>query len=131
MKKSISFFLFLFLATFFIGCDPGHVGKTFIRNESSQTLHFKYKTYNKDTVIVIPAHSFVDVFHFGGIGSGKYYDCCACEFLEVSLQPADTTLTMTKNIMDQNSWKMTNPNKRRFSHKEIDCEFVVAQSDIQ
>jgi hypothetical protein len=131
MKKSISFYLFLLAAFAFTGCDPGHLGKTFIRNESSQVLLFKYKTYSKDTTITIPAHSVVDVFHFGGLGAGKDYDCCACEFTEISLQPADTSLTIAKNIGDQGNWNVTNENKRRFSNKEITCEFKVAQSDIQ
>lgn len=129
MKKSIA--SFLLLAVFFIGCDPGHVGKTFIRNESSQTLQLKYKTYNKDTAITILANSVVDVFHFGGLGAGKDYDCCACEFIELSLQPVDTSLTMTKNISDQSAWDVTNPNQKRFSNKEIKCEFKVTASDIQ
>jgi hypothetical protein len=116
---------------FLVGCDPGHIGKAFISNDSSYTLELKYQTHTKDTSIVIQPNSRTDVFHFGGLGSGRDYDCCVYEFTTISLQPIDTSKNMTKTITECNNWTMTNPNKRRFSNKEINCEFLVTQSDIQ
>jgi hypothetical protein len=46
-------------------------------------------------------------------------------------EPMDTTKTLTKSITNRNNWILTNPNKKRFSNKDIDCEFEVKESDIQ
>lgn len=132
MKKITELNLLIIIVTTLTltGCDPGHNGKSFIRNESSYTLQLKFKNDLKDTLILIQPNTFVDFYKFGGLGSGRDYDCCPCEFATISLQPTDTSKIMTKNITDQNNWTMTNPNKRRNSNKEIDCEFTVSQSDI-
>lgn len=126
-------FPLLFLFTLLItACDPGHLGDTYITNESSQVLELKYTKHGgKDSTIIIPAYSIRKVYHFGGLGAGRDYDCCPCEFAGLTLQPLDTNFTMTKNVMEQANWKMTNENKKKFSdHEDIKCEFTVTQSDI-
>lgn len=116
---------------FLVGCDPGHSGKVFISNNSSYTIALKYQTHTIDTSIVIQPNSRTDVFHFGGLGSGRDYEYCIYEFTTISLQPIDTSKYMTKTIADCNNWATINPNTRRFSNKEINCEFLVTPSDIQ
>jgi len=131
----------LFLLVFFltilslISCDPEHYGKVFIRNESTSILEMKYKprygNLNKDTTINIQPNMLSEIFYFSGIGPGRDYDCCTYEFMEISLQPTDTSKTMTKDITDCKNWTVFNPNVKRNSSKEIEFEFKVTQSDIQ
>lgn len=113
------------------GCDPGHFGKALIINDSSYTLALKYQTQVKDTSVVIQPNSQSDVFHFGGLGSGRDYVWCVYEFRTISLQPIDTSKYMIKTITDCNNWTTSNPNTRQLSNKEINCAFLVTQTDIQ
>lgn len=73
----------------------------------------------------------MEVNYFGGLGEGRAYDCCPCEFIEASLQPIDTSKTINKNFTERNNWLMENKNKRRYSNKDIRCVFEVKDSDIQ
>ena len=130
-KTKFYFIYILGIILFLTSCDPAHNGKTFIRNESSFTLELKYKTHINDTLIIIPPFSLVDILHFGGIGAGRDYDCCACEWVEISLQPTNTSKSLTKSITDNKNWTITNPNKKRFSNEEIDCEFSILETDLQ
>jgi len=114
-------------------CDPAHNGNSYINNQSTFELRLDFKSYSPlhDTTILIQPNTTLNFFKLGGLGAGKDYDCCPCDFETITLQPTDTSKSMIKNINDQNNWILTNPNKRKYSNKEIDCEFVVTQSDIQ
>ena len=112
------------------GCDPGHFGKSIVRNETPYKLELKYTTHHEDTSFIIQPNTSVDVYKFAGIGAGKGYDCCPCDFTAITLQVADSSKTLIKSINDKNSWVILNPNKRYFSNKEIRCSFSVTQSDI-
>ncbi len=115
----------------FAACDPGHSGKTVFNNESSYSFEMKYKTHLiQDTMIPIKPHSINEVYHFGGLGAGKDFDCCLCKFLDISLSLADTTKSISKQINDSRNWLIVNGNKKRFSHEEITCSFLIEQQDI-
>jgi hypothetical protein len=132
MKTANYFFLTAFLITIvFNSCDPAHNGTSYIRNESSYALLLKFNNYDRDSTLLIQPHSLVDFYNLGGLGAGKGYNCCPCDFKTISLQPTDTTKRMIKNITDSDQWILTNPNRNRFQNKEIECEFSVTQSDIQ
>lgn len=113
-----------------VSCDPGHSGITTINNASTQNILLKYSTHHEEDSVIIYPNTFVDL-EFGGIGSGQEYDCCACEFTDISVATLDTSKNITKSIADEANWILTNPNKRRFSHKTIRCEFVVHETDIE
>jgi hypothetical protein len=133
--KKIFLLLFFLTVSTLISCDPEHYGKVFIHNETTSILEMKYKprygTFNKDTTINIQPNTLSEVFQFSGIGPSRDYDCCTDEFVEISLQPTDTSKTMTKDITDCKNWTVFNPNVKRNSSKEIEFEFIVTQSDIQ
>lgn len=130
-KSKLYFLTICILVLSLMSCDPGHFGKTLIRNESSYSLELKYTTHTNDKSIIIQPNSFVEVFHFGGLGSGRDYNCCSCEFEVISLQPVDTSMTMTKDITNEGNWILSDPNEKRFSNEEITCEFAVRSFDIQ
>jgi hypothetical protein len=128
-KLNAAFFSIFLLSSF--GCDPGHVGKSFINNRSLFPLSLQYKSYYNDTVLLIQPNSLVEIFSFGGLGSGRDYDCCPCEFPTITLRPTDTSKTLVKSIADKSAWTLNNPNRRRFSNKVITCEFIIGDTDIK
>lgn len=117
-------------------CDPGHNGKSYIVNHSTYTLQLKLKSSHNlsnsdDSIFLIPPNTSLEFFKFGGLGAGKDYECCTCEFDRLTLQPTDTSKSMTKIITEKTNWEISNPNKRNYNNKEIHCEFSVDQSDIK
>ena len=130
-KTLLNFSLIILIQGFLlISCDTSIHGKSSIRNESSYVLNLKYNAYSKDTSILIQPNSFTDFHIIGGLGEGYKFDCCPCEFSIISLLPTDTIKVLTKNISDKNNWILTNPNTKRFDYEEINCEFIVKESDI-
>jgi hypothetical protein len=130
-KNRISLLTAWLVSLILFGCDPGHFGKSIVRNESPYKLELKYKTHYNDTSLIIQPNTSVDIYKFAGIGAGKGYDCCPCDFTTITLQVADTSKTLIKSINDRNSWVILNPNKRYFSSKAITCSFSITQSDIR
>ncbi|MEO8769899.1 MAG: hypothetical protein ABI402_07435 [Ferruginibacter sp.] len=128
MKTTIASFLLLICLA---GCDPTFFGKTVINNETDVLLNVIYQTENKDSSLIIEPNSYTEIYHIGGLGSGKDYDCCNCEFLSITLKPTDTSKHLIKDISLSDNWNMTNENHHRFSSHEITCEFIVRPSDIQ
>lgn len=128
MKVLLSTFAILLIC---FSCDPGHFGKIVIQNETGYQLELKYTTNLKDTTINMQPKTSVNILNFGGLGAGQDYQCCICEFNEIAILPSDTTKTITKSISDAGNWKLINANEKRYSTKEIICEFVILESDIQ
>jgi len=127
----ISLIIVLGIILSLAACDPIYTGKTFVRNESSYILELQYEPYLEDSSIIILPYSYIEIFHFDGLGKGKDYDCCSCEFVKILLNPADTSKELTKNIENQSNWIKTNSNAKKFSGEEINCEFRITQEDIQ
>lgn len=130
-KKIISFCSFFAGFLIFTSCDPGHIGNSYIHNQSSYELRLTYHSNSIDTSSLIQPDATVDFYQFGGIGAGVDFDCCPCEFETITLQPTDTSKHLLKAITNTANWTLTNENKKRFDNKSISCEFQVAQSDIQ
>lgn len=115
----------------FYSCDPGHGGKTILNNQTSYFLELKFNSNRIDTSMIIQPFSTVEMYDFGGLGAGRDYHCCPCEFKEISLKVKDSIKTITKLITNTNNWLMINDNTKRFSNKEISCTFLLEQKDIQ
>ena len=132
MSKRITKFILHFLLSLFLpGCDPNYFGKTFIKNESSFQLNLHYHTEFKDSMLIIQSNPFIKVYHFGGLGEGRGYDCCSCDFLLVTLKPTDSSKNLIKDTSVNNNWNITNTNRERSSSHEITCKFIVRPTDIQ
>ncbi len=117
--------------TLLSGCDPGHRGKTVLNNQTSYPIKLTYSTYFiKDTIILLNPFSVTEVFDFGGLGAGKDYNCCLCEFEKISLATVDTLKVISKSINDSKNWLISNGNKKRFSHQEITCSFLIEPQDV-
>lgn len=119
------------LTILFCGCDPGHSGNTILNNQTSYTLELKYKTGRVDTIITIQPNNTIEIYHFGGLGEGRDYTCCPCEFKEISLTVKDSVKTITKLVTNTDNWILVNDNTKRYSSKEINCSFLLEQKDIQ
>ncbi|MFI5172312.1 MAG: hypothetical protein ACHQFW_07965 [Chitinophagales bacterium] len=115
----------------FAACDPGHSGTSLIVNNSTYPISIYFATNRLDTTILIPALTSSSIYSFGGLGSGKDYDCCPCEYLTITAVPEDPFKNLIKSIEDPDNWELENPNKREFSSKPIECIFTIEESDIQ
>ena len=115
----------------FYSCDPGRSGKTILNNQTSFSLELRYNTWSTDTFMIIPPKSSMVIYHIGGLGEGRDYDCCPCAFKEISLTVKDSNKTISKFITETNNWLLINENTKRYSNKEINCSFLLEQKDIQ
>lgn len=131
MKVFIELTGFVIFTLLFYGCDPGYGGKTILNNQTSYTLELKFKTGRIDTIITVQPLNSVEVYRFGGMGAGRDYKCCPCEFREISLTIKDSAKTIKKLITNSDNWLMVNDNKRKYSGKEIICSFLLETKDIQ
>jgi hypothetical protein len=121
-------FLFAFVL---VSCDPVYFGKTYIRNDSSTALSLQYNSSLGDTTIVIPAHSMVEIGQFSGMGSTSDFTCCPCEFEIYNLVPVNSSLSLSKDIANNNQWAISNQKAKGHSQKVINCQFTISPSDIQ
>lgn len=134
MQTKIYAYLALLAGTLILSsCDPGHQGNAYLENRSAYELELKFSTYGqqRDTTILIPANTKVDLYKFGGLGAGNNFDCCPCEFKSITLGPTDPAKSLIKNITASENWSLSNPNERRFQNKNISCAFIVTASDIE
>lgn len=131
MKTIFKLTKLIIFAILFCGCDPGYGGRTVLNNQTSYILELKYKTGPVDTSITVQPNNSVEVYHFGGMGAGRDYNCCPCEFREISLTVKDSSKTITKFITNTANWLMVNENTKKYSSKEINCSFVLEQKDVQ
>ena len=130
MRRTI-LIMVVFQSLFFVSCDPGHSGKAYIDNKTSETLILKYQTRYADTMIIIPPLQKIDVLRFGGIGEGRMYPGSLVEFRAISLTPSDTTRIIARDITNRDNWEMVNENRRRYSGKEIICWYTILPGDIK
>lgn len=119
------------ISILFYRCDPGHSGDTILHNQTAYSLNLSFKSGSTDTSMTIQPYSTTEIYRFGGLGSGSDYNCCPCEFKEITLVVADTSKSITKSVTDSANWLMLNPNEKRFSTEKIICNFLLEPKDIQ
>jgi hypothetical protein len=122
---------FIGIAILFCSCDPGHRGNSILNNQTSYSLDLKYKAGRVDTSITIQPNSTIEIFHFGGLGEGRDFNCCPCVFEVITLAVKDSVKTITKLVTNTENWLLINDNRRRYSSEEISCSFLLEQKDVQ
>ena len=111
-------------------CDRGHSGKAFIRNTSSFPLQLNFRAHSGNESLLVQPNTMVEILKFGGLGEAFKYDCCPCEYTEITLQPLDPAKHLAKEITVKDNWSISNPNTNWFTSKLITCEFTVNEGDI-
>lgn len=134
MKKI--FFLFGLLL-FLISCDPGSHFYNKVENHSSRQIVLIHKLFSSGEVILNPGESVkadggqMGSYHYLKEDYFKGESYCPCFSDSIFIYPSDTSLTITKDIQNENSWESHDRRKKISSGGEFYCTFTVTDADIQ
>ena len=119
------------LSFLLFACDPGHETTSTIENNSGKQIILISQTFNANKITLAPGES--KIIKHSGPGGYKYtkeQEFCPCGDEDIQIYSADSTLKITKNIVNAENWTRTS--KRKYIKCGVFiCKFSLTDGDIK
>ena len=128
-----AFYILLLLITIGLlsSCDPDLNGELRVFNESNEIITVTASSDGNSTIltfIIAPGKSEA-IRALDGTGNQKAFDCCPCEYSNISIETVNGAIT--KDPLNSDNWLISNQDEqKKFGGPDLRCEFRVSESDI-